>query len=210
MKEKQNNTETKDQRLKRTFYTTRIISTNGVKSCLLSLLIMVLSLLLWQETRAEWSRYVGLASLVMAFASILVGWVSESANQIVQHRARKSGKGPDFFKECQCPSPFRQIVSHFSVGQRVKPTKIIRPRSHVRSNHRAPRPAFACASHSSRGNDDDSGSSGDPDSGNPSEQLRLSPAPQKPSVAAAFQSNNIFTFRGVPRLMAHVLAMGRG
>ena len=208
MKERQNDTETKDQRLKKSFRTTYSIANIGVIICLLSLLLTGLSLKLWQNTGAEWCRYAGLASLGMAFVGILVGFMSQSANQVIQRRARKSGKGPDFFKECQRPSPFSQIVSRFSAGQRVKPTRIIRPRTYVRSNHRAPRFAYARASHSSRGSSDDSGSSGDPDSGNPLERPSLTS--QQPSVTISLLSNSIFT-NSVPwRASAHGACAGDG
>ena len=163
--------EKENRDLKKTFSTTYNTATAGAITCFLSLVITAVSLKLWLETEVELYRIIGLASLGVAFVSITAGFLSQSVNQYVQYDARKRGKGPNFFRECQGPSLIGQIAGHFTTGRSVTSAKIIRHRLNARSYRRAPRPMFAHVQHSSRA----SKYSGDSDSGDPPEPLPTAP-----------------------------------
>jgi len=170
--------EKSEQNLKRSFQVTYNAATIGVIVCLLSLVLTGVSLKLWKDTGVDWYRDIGLASFGMAFVGIITGFACQSVNLYVQHVARKSGKKPDFFKEYQRPSIFRQIIRRFPAGLRMRPVRTARPRNNVRAYRRAARSTFAFASISPRNSDD-------PDSGDPPEPTP--PAPQSPPVRTPFR-----------------------
>lgn len=133
----------------------------GIVICLCSFIIALSCVAYFGKTGAEWSRWIGLVSFALAFASVLVGFTGETANQIVRHVAHKNGRGPAFFRQYERPSLCRQIIIRFSVKGKAKPVRMIRLRSNVRSYNRASRPAFAGVSDSSKG-DSGNSASGDP------------------------------------------------
>ena len=167
-----------NQNLKKAFCVTYNFATVGVIACALLLVFTGVSLKLWQDINAEWFRCVGLTSFGLAFISIMLGFVSQNANLYVQHIARKSGNGTNFFRQYQHPSLLRQIVRHFSSRQHVKPARAPHARMNARSYRRAPRPAFAYASCSGH-----SCNEGDPD---PESSSKLHTVKQTPSATKPF------------------------
>ena len=188
----------KDQNLKTAFRITYSSATVGVIACALLLVFTGVSLKLWKDINLEWFRYVGLTSFGLAFISIMLGFVSQNANLYVQHIARKSGKGTNFFRQCQHPSLLRQIVRRFPSRQQAKPARAPHARMNARSYRRAPRSAFtyaSCSGHSCNG--------GDPDPESPSKPLHT--VKQTPSATNPFWqylSNNSPNLRHAPAVDA--------
>lgn len=211
MKKNRDNTKKKDHDLQKAFGITDRVSYRGVFICFLSLISMLISLAFWKNDKGELFRWIGLSSFFMAFVGVIMGFVSQSANLYVQHIARKSGKGPDFFKEYQRPSLFRQIVKHFPPAQcTTAPRFHTNVRSNARAYRSAPRPAFAHASNSSRGSRrSPNGNGGDSDGDPPEPPPHAVHRVRRPHSVSKAVPLPYFTvtvaFSTYPRLLAHAL-----
>jgi hypothetical protein len=130
-------------------------------------------LALWKMTGVRWIALVGVGSLCLALADILLAFAAQTMNQVVRVIAKLKGKSKDFFreeeKECSLSKTAAEcygFMKHFFNRSQSSYDRYSMKRTHNRhvgNNARSYRSASRQATHSS--GDDGSDDSGDSNSG---------------------------------------------
>lgn len=145
--------------LKKIFRVSDKISNAGIVFWVFLITVFGVSIHIWQTTGAEWSRYTGLGSFVLAFVSMFMGFSGETAKHVIKHIAKSNGRSWEFLTKAERDSLLRGARNRFNTWKCLTNKS---PRTNERAHRSATRSTFN-NSNGSKGNSDD----GDSDQGDP-------------------------------------------